>query len=56
MEGEPVNKLRKFVPWEVYPLTGGGYAVSNLTTTLRIKGKGLALRVAASKNRNKRIS
>ncbi len=56
MEGEHINKVLKFVPWQVYPLTGGGFVVSNLTTTLRIKGKGLALRVAASKNRNKRVS
>jgi len=56
IEGERIDTMLKFVQWQVYSMAGGDFAISNLRTTLRIKSKRLALKVAADKNSNKRMS
>lgn len=47
-------QMRKFIKWQVYPLPGGGFAVSNLKTILKVKSEAVALKVAKSKNRHHR--
>lgn len=43
----------KFIKWHVFPLPGGFFGVSNLTTTLRAKSEKTAKTVARIKNRDR---